>query len=104
MNIFPGSNLQALAQAQTCCIALQQTMPVRCLCNGHVCATVMGDIGPDDHSIGEMSIVLAQALADHPVTPRNGSGQVPVPYQIAVFPRSRFTPFERFSWHAQTDR
>ncbi|MEW6464711.1 MAG: glycoside hydrolase family 75 protein [Pseudomonadota bacterium] len=65
---------------------------VRCLSNGRVCAAVVGDIGPDDHGMGEVSIALAQALAGQTVSARNGSGQAPGPYQIVVFPRSRFTP------------
>lgn len=104
MNSLFRFNLQALAKAQTCCIALQQTMPVRCLSNGRVCATVVGDIGLDDHGIGEESIALGQVLASQMVNARNGNGQVPGPYQIAAFPRSRFTPFERFNRHAQTGR
>lgn len=65
---------------------------VRCLSNGRVCAAVVGDIGPDDHGMGEVSIALAQALAGQAVNARNGSGQAPGPYQIVVFPRSRLTP------------
>ncbi len=52
----------------------------------------LGDIGPDDHGMGEVSIALAEALSDTPVNARNGSGQAPGPYQIVVFPRSRFAP------------
>jgi hypothetical protein len=65
---------------------------VRCLSNGRVCAAVLGDIGPDDHGMGEVSIALAEALSGTPVNARNGSGQAPGPYQIVVFPGSRFAP------------
>lgn len=65
---------------------------VRCISNGRVCAAVVGDIGPDDHGMGEVSIALAQALAGQPVNARNGSGQADGPYQIVVFPGSRFKP------------
>ena len=41
--------------------------------------------------MGEVSIALAEALSGTPVNARNGSGQAPGPYQIVVFPRSRFT-------------
>ena len=55
-------------------------------------SVVVGDIGPDDHGMGEASIALAQALAGQAVNARNGSGQAPGPYQIVVFPRSCFAP------------
>lgn len=65
---------------------------VRCLSNGRVCAAVVGDIGPDDHGMGEVSIALAEALSGNKVNARNGSGQADGPYQIVVFPGSRFKP------------
>jgi Fungal chitosanase of glycosyl hydrolase group 75 len=60
--------------------------------NGLTSAAVVGDVGPQNAPLGEISIGLAVNLGGHNPSPKDGSGAPQGTFEYVVFPGSRATP------------
>lgn len=58
------------------------------LTTGDPTGFIVADVGPANHSLGEISIAMANELGGHEANPRNGSGAPSGPFAYVVFPAS----------------
>ena len=55
------------------------------LTTGDPTGFIVADVGPANHSLGEISIAMANELGGHEANPRNGSGAPSGPFAYVVF-------------------